>query len=120
MQYQRELRLNPHGAERYPAVCSHEELLALAALAGSVLSKRSGVRVFGHPSLNEILIDGGMGRLAVALFGKAVRPVRAIFFDKTAESNWSVGWHQDRTIAVRARREFPGSGPWSIKAGVMH
>jgi len=120
MHCQFELRLNSHGAERYPGACSHEELLALAALADTVLSKRSGVRVFGHQSLNEILIDGGMGRLAVALLGEAARPVRAIFFDKTADSNWSVGWHQDRTIAVRARRDVPGFGPWSIKAGATH
>lgn len=31
-----------------------------------------------------------------------------------------VSWHQDRTIAVRERKECSGFGPWSIKAGVPH
>src|SRR5258708_167808 len=39
---------------------------------------------------------------------------------KTADTNWAVAWHQDRTIAVRERREVAGFGPWSRKAGVAH
>jgi hypothetical protein len=47
-------------------------------------------------------------------------PVRAIYFDKSSESNWLVPWHQDLTLAVRHRAEAPGFGPWSIKEGVPH
>jgi len=47
-------------------------------------------------------------------------PVRALFFDKTPEANWKVAWHQDLTIAVAARIEIPGFGPWSTKAGIVH
>lgn len=54
------------------------------------------------------------------LFGRSAFPVRAIFFDKTAESNWRVPWHQDLTIAVAARIETEGFGPWSVKEGVVH
>ena len=50
----------------------------------------------------------------------APRPVRAISFDKSADSNWGVGWHQDLTIAVRRRLDVPGFGPWSVKDGVPH
>jgi hypothetical protein len=46
--------------------------------------------------------------------------VRAILFDKTASANWTVPWHQDRSIAVRERINVPGFGPWSAKAGVPH
>jgi ectoine hydroxylase-related dioxygenase (phytanoyl-CoA dioxygenase family) len=48
------------------------------------------------------------------------RPVRAVVFDKTAASNWSVPWHQDRTIVVAQRREVAGFGPWTIKSGLLH
>ena len=41
-------------------------------------------------------------------------------FDKSADTNWALGWHQDRTIAVRERRDVAGFGPWSVKAGVQH
>lgn len=47
-------------------------------------------------------------------------PVRAIYFDKSAESNWLVSWHQDLTLALRARADAPGFGPWSTKDGVPH
>src|SRR6266481_831447 len=48
------------------------------------------------------------------------RPVRGIYFDKSAESNWLVAWHQDLTLAVRGRVNVPGFGPWSTKDGVPH
>jgi hypothetical protein len=47
-------------------------------------------------------------------------PVRAILFDKISSANWTVPWHQDRSIAVRERIDAPGFGPWSIKAGIVH
>jgi len=54
------------------------------------------------------------------LVGPSARVVRSLLFDKTADANWKVPWHQDLTIAVRERREAIGFGPWSVKAGVPH
>jgi ectoine hydroxylase-related dioxygenase (phytanoyl-CoA dioxygenase family) len=48
------------------------------------------------------------------------RPVRAIFFDKTSEINWTLGWHQDRVIVVRERIDVDGFGPWTRKHGSFH
>ena len=39
---------------------------------------------------------------------------------KTLYGFYVEGTHQDRTIAVRARHDTPGFGPWSVKAGVAH
>lgn len=50
----------------------------------------------------------------------APRAVRAIYFDKTPDANWLVPWHQDLTICVEEKRETPGFGPWSEKAGQHH
>lgn len=47
-------------------------------------------------------------------------PVRGIWFDKTAQSNWRVPWHQDLTIAVAKRIDTNGFGPWSVKEGIVH
>jgi hypothetical protein len=58
--------------------------------------------------------------LTAAALGDASRPVKAAFFDKTAASNWSVPWHQDRTIVVAQCREVAGFGPWTIKSGLLH
>jgi Phytanoyl-CoA dioxygenase (PhyH) len=52
--------------------------------------------------------------------GKLARPVRAIYFDKSAHANWLVAWHQDVTIAVEERVDVDGFGPWSVKDGVPH
>jgi ectoine hydroxylase-related dioxygenase (phytanoyl-CoA dioxygenase family) len=47
-------------------------------------------------------------------------PVRAIFFDKTADANWRVAWHQDLTIAVAEKIETPEFEAWSIKEDIVH
>jgi ectoine hydroxylase-related dioxygenase (phytanoyl-CoA dioxygenase family) len=72
------------------------------------------------PELRE-LIDGTRARaLASRVLGARAFIVRGILFDKTAEANWKVAWHQDLSIAVRARRDAEGFGGWSEKAGVVH
>jgi ectoine hydroxylase-related dioxygenase (phytanoyl-CoA dioxygenase family) len=115
------LRFNSDGAERHEASLTKADLAILRALANATVTGRPGVRVFGRDSLDGILgADGSIGRFAAALLGKAVHPVRATVFDKTPEINWSVPWHQDRTITVRGRRDVPGFGPWLVKAGNVH
>ena len=47
-------------------------------------------------------------------------PTRAIYFDKSPDTNWLVPWHQDLTIALREQRDVPGFGPWSTKDGIPH
>ncbi len=49
-----------------------------------------------------------------------VRRSRALFRQDPAAANWNLPWHQDLTIAVRARCEVPGFGPWTLKAGIPH
>lgn len=58
--------------------------------------------------------------LVEAVLGPKAFVVRSIFFDKTAEANWKVAWHQDLTIAVRERMDVPGFSAWSVKDGVAH
>ena len=79
------------------------------------------MRLSGDPVLTRVLDPAGcVGRLASKVLGKSAHPVRALLFNKTAEANWIVPWHQDRTIAVRGRHEVDGFGPWSVKGGVHH
>lgn len=58
--------------------------------------------------------------LVSPILGEDCFPVRGILFDKTADANWNVVWHQDLSIAVSEKREVAGFGPWSEKAGVVH
>ncbi len=47
-------------------------------------------------------------------------PFAHFFFDKTESANWNLPWHQDVTVAVKARREVAAFGPWTLKAGIPH
>jgi hypothetical protein len=115
------LNLGRDGADRYTGAMPREELTGLQRFSDAVLDGQSGIRVFDRPEVRAALAPGGsIGRCAAAILGAAARPVRAILFDKTADNNWAVPWHQDRTIAVRERQEVDGFGPWSVKAGVVH
>jgi hypothetical protein len=83
--------------------------------------ERAGARLHGVSGLGCLLDrDGVIGAVAAIHLGRAAQPVRALLFDKSAASNWSLGWHQDRTIAVVERREVEGFGPWTVKAGMVH
>ncbi len=46
--------------------------------------------------------------------------VRVIVFDKTPDKNWSVTWHQDKTICVSEKKDIAGWGPWTLKEAVQH
>jgi hypothetical protein len=105
------------GAIRFPAVYTHEDMAALGDKLDAVLLGRPGKRLTAGPWM-EILPP--LTRIAAELIGEGAFPVRAVAFDKTPESNWSVAWHQDRTIAVQSRVDTGGFGPWSTKDGQLH
>ena len=82
---------------------------------------KAGVRLTQWPELAALLdSESVIGRSAAAILGDQCFPVRTVLFDKSDHSNWSLGWHQDRTIAVRRRHEVEGFGPWSMKQGIQH
>ena len=96
-------------------------LAALEAAMSGIVAHRAGVRLYGVANLAGLLTaDSPLGAPAALRLGPAAKPVRAVLFDKTPGVNWALGWHQDRTVAVRARADLPGWGPWSVKAGIQH
>jgi hypothetical protein len=70
--------------------------------------------------LRDLARTGPPARLAAAVLGEQAQPTKLTVFDKSPQANWKVPWHQDLTIAVAARAEIPGFGPWSTKEGVVH
>ncbi|GGO90436.1 phytanoyl-CoA dioxygenase family protein [Stakelama pacifica] len=92
---------------------------SLANLFPSAQDNRPGKRL----SVSDIARRDPLRHLTEevrSLADAPMRPVRAIAFDKTASSNWTVGWHQDRTIEVKQRLDTPGYGPWTVKQGRTH
>src|SRR5687767_10708268 len=100
------------GAEHFPATLSRAER---AALSGAFIlpQGRPGARLEPGKNLRPLL--GAADAIAVSFLGPASRPVRAILLDKNPGRNWALGWHQDRTIAVRARQQVEGYGAWTVK-----
>lgn len=72
------------------------------------------------PDLPPIIKHPAVAGLVRATLGPEAFAVRGILFDKSAVANWKVPWHQDLTVAVRARTQVDGYGPWSKKGGVLH
>ena len=93
----------------------------MRAFAEGLPEGEPGVRIADCRELGPTLAAAGsIGELAVEHLGEAARPVRIILFDKTSDRNWSLGWHQDRTIWVRQRVETPGFANWTRKRGLQH
>jgi ectoine hydroxylase-related dioxygenase (phytanoyl-CoA dioxygenase family) len=83
---------------------------------------RGGVRlrIAGNRAIERAAMQSALFDLASEILGRDAFPVRAINFDKTANANWKVTWHQDLTIAVRERVNVDGFGPWSAKDQIPH
>lgn len=74
----------------------------------------------GVPEVRALAASAPLVDLVAAVLGPGAFAVRGLWFDKTPGANWGVPWHQDLTIAVRERRDAPGFGPWTVKAGIPH
>ncbi|MBR0751415.1 phytanoyl-CoA dioxygenase family protein [Bradyrhizobium jicamae] len=109
------------GALRLASALNAASLGELAHALDDIPLHHAGTRLHGVAALDPFLATSGpVGAVAAAAIGAAARPVRALLFDKTASANWSVPWHQDRTIPVVERVEVAGFGPWTMKSGLLH
>ena len=117
-EWSRRLRLDPDGAELHPAAFSRAQIKKLEHVLAPAPREAAGTRFIFVPGLVGAL--GPATSVAMSILGPTARPVRATLFDKSLARNWSLGWHQDRTIAVRARIDTPGFGRWTRKAGITH
>lgn len=109
-----------YGAQRFKGSLKPCMSLLESALS-TVRTDEAGVRIHGMNALAPLLAsEGCVGSVAASVLGQDAKPVRAILFNKSAEANWSLAWHQDRTICVKERREAPGFGPWTVKSGLVH
>lgn len=115
-----DLTLSRDGAVLHPAAVE-AHLTSLHTALACLASNQAGIRISHLPALAVLLAaDGPIGALAAAALGLQAHAVRAILFDKTPATNWSLAWHQDRTICVRRRIDVPGFGPWTTKAALQH
>lgn len=118
--YSQALSFEHDGAERFAAGLSPRDVAELEAVLSPLPGHQAGLRLVGVHGLKPFLSDNGVIGAVAAKRLSGAWPVRALLFDKTQDMNWALGWHQDRTIAVRERIDVPGYSPWTVKAGFQH
>ena len=97
---------------------------AIASLpTGKEVKRRQGVYGVRNlleicPEVRELACDERIRHFVAPVLGDGAFAVRAVFFDKLPDANWSLFWHQDNVIAVNQRLDLPGFTGWSNKAGV--
>jgi hypothetical protein len=91
---------------------------AMLRREGEVYGMRDLLRAI--PKVRQLAGSPALLDLVDSILGPGSFAVRGLLFDKTTAANWSVPWHQDLTIAVRARKDASGYGPWTVKAGIPH
>lgn len=112
-------RIAEHGFELVAGLVGEAERRELldAVGDGNVAGRRNMLAV---PAVAALAKSKKLLDLVQRYAGGEPRPVRAIWFNKSAQANWLVAWHQDLAIAVRERIETAGFEAWSVKEGVPH
>lgn len=86
-----------------------------------VARSRAGARhAMQSSAVAEFAREPQLLSIAREVLGPGAVPYRATLFDKSRVSNWLVVWHQDTALPLVERRDVPGWGPWSVKAGVHY
>jgi hypothetical protein len=101
------MKLDPDGAQLCQTAFTPAEVDSLEIVLATIPTGRPGTRLGSVPGLADAVRPATA--VATSILGRETRPVRATLFDKSPERNWSLGWHQDRTIAVRAGSKRPAS-----------
>lgn len=115
------LTFSRDGAQLFRAALARVPLSLLETALSHLPPDHAGLRLRSVEGLAPFLAaTGPIGRCAASVLGDDCRPVRAILFDKTPGTNWVLGWHQDRTIAVKQRIPVDGFATWSVKSGMLH
>jgi ectoine hydroxylase-related dioxygenase (phytanoyl-CoA dioxygenase family) len=114
---------NVTGFEVVPEVLARSEVDSIAQSIQSDMLEcsRAGARhLMRRPVVNQVAHDPRLLSISRRFLQADPFPFRATLFDKSARNNWLVVWHQDTALPLRERRDVPGWGPWSVKAGIAY
>jgi len=67
------------------------------------------------PAVYDLIFNERLKAIIQSNFGDDYFVVKSIYFDKLAQSNWFVSYHQDLTISVDKKVELKNFGPWTVK-----
>jgi ectoine hydroxylase-related dioxygenase (phytanoyl-CoA dioxygenase family) len=92
----------------------------IRALARAPRSRAGARHLLRLPAVAALAERAPLLDLARAWVGEGATPYRATLFDKGADRNWQVVWHQDTALPLTARVPEAEWGPWSEKEGVAY
>jgi hypothetical protein len=102
-------QVEQNGFAIVPGVLTSAEVHELIETLGDVAGAgRRGL--LAVPGVADLARSARLTELVHPLVPGKPRPVRAIFFAKSPNANWPVSWHQDLTIAVRAKADVQRFG----------
>lgn len=106
-----------------PGVLSSSEIKVLTrdVETSNCARSRAGMRhLLSIPAVAALARDPRFIDLARNALGCEPAPFGATLFDKSADANWLVSWHQDTALPVLRRTDTDGWGPWSEKQGILY
>jgi ectoine hydroxylase-related dioxygenase (phytanoyl-CoA dioxygenase family) len=113
--------LQQSGFAIIPDLFDRGELAALISGIDGVHRSRAGIRhLLGEKTVVALANEPRLLGIARQPLGEDAVPFRATLFDKSPDSNWLVVWHQDTALPLHLRKDIPGWGPWSVKAGIHY
>ena len=111
------MRLDEHGFALVPTRTREEMLSALAETLFT--AGEAGTRcLLDDPQVRLVAVQLREELVAAGLLSAKAVAVQAIAFDKTAETNWKVVWHQDVMFPFAARTTSAGFAMPCVKDGV--
>src|SRR5262249_31231212 len=99
-----------------PAECE----TLLGELAGSPRTRAGARHLMSHAAVRALATDSRLTTIARAGLGRRPIPFRATLFEKSAEANWLISWHQDTALPMAAQCKSIEWGPWSWKGGIAY
>ena len=92
----------------------------IAALSRTVRSRAGARHLMADPTIEALARDPRLMRIARSALGEGAVPFRATLFEKSANANWLVVWHQDTALPLEQRFDLPGWSSWSTKGGILY
>jgi hypothetical protein len=102
--------LEERGFAIIPDLIPENEILDLSTVfsQSSLPRGRAGVRhAMRLPSVVTLANGSKLLGMAKDILGGEAVPLRATLFDKSAEANWLVAWHQDTALPLRRIASAP-------------
>jgi ectoine hydroxylase-related dioxygenase (phytanoyl-CoA dioxygenase family) len=67
------------------------------------------------PAANLLIFTKRLNAIIKDIFNENFLVVKSIYFDKPAQSNWFVAYHQDLTISVNKKADIENYVSWTVK-----